>query len=71
MGAGPSSSSVLASHEQLLARLAGPEAIEYSDIFWSQLFSYGSALTAMDPASVEEALAPYCRQLREWQPSCA
>ena len=63
MGASQSSQSAVASHEQLLQKLAGPEAIEYDAAFWHQLFNLQMPLASESPAQVEEALQPHCRQL--------
>jgi hypothetical protein len=69
MGAGQSTAgSVLgAAHAALLERLAGPEPIPLAAPFWDQLFSLQVPLASLDPAEVELALAPHCRQLREWR----
>jgi hypothetical protein len=68
MGAAQSSSAAgpLAAQQLLLERLAGAEAIPYSDsAFWDALFGgLPTPLAALDPAGVELALAPVCRQLR-------
>ncbi|GBG00571.1 hypothetical protein Rsub_13274 [Raphidocelis subcapitata] len=68
MGAGQSSAAAGAmggaAQQQLLQRLAGPEAIPLAAPFWDQLFSLGTQpLAALDPEDVEAALAPHCRQL--------
>jgi hypothetical protein len=68
MGAAHSTAAVLASQQQLLQRLAGPEPIPHAAPFWDQLFSLPMPLASLDPADVELALAPHCRQLRECRP---
>jgi hypothetical protein len=60
--------SSVASHEQLLERLGGPAAIEYGDAFWGQLFAATLPLASEDPAAVQEALVPHCRQLMVHNP---
>lgn len=66
MGAGYSSNAVLASHEELLGQLGGPEAIEYDSPFWSQLLDFNTPLASLDPTQLEALVVPYCRQLREF-----
>lgn len=66
MGVGSSKSSALASHDQLLARLAGTQSIDHADTFWDALFTYSVPLATLQPEDVQEALAPHCRQLREF-----
>jgi hypothetical protein len=68
MGASQSSQSAVASHEQLLEKLAGAEAISYEDAFWHQLLQLPMPLASESPESVEEALIPHCRQLMVHNP---
>lgn len=63
MGASQSSQSAMATHEQLLDKLAGPQAINYDEAFWHQLFNLQMPLASESPVQVEEALTPHCRQL--------
>ena len=58
--------SVLASHEQLLAQLAGPAAIDYGDAFWAVLLDCPTPLASLDPVALEAAVVPHVRQLREF-----
>lgn len=65
MGSGYSTSAVLGQHAAVLQRMVGAEAIPHGAPYWDQLFSLQVALASLDPADVELALAPHCRQLRE------
>lgn len=52
--------------DELLQQLAGPQAIEYQDIFWKNLFlSMSSTLASSEPSLVEQKLSSVCENLRE------
>lgn len=69
MGASQSSySATVASHDELLQKLAGSEAINYDDAFWQQLLNLQMPLASESPAQVQEALIPHCRQLMVHNP---
>jgi hypothetical protein len=68
MGASHSTQSAVASHDVLLQRLGGPEAIPFDDGYWTQLLTLEQPLCASDPAAVQAALAPHCRQLMVHNP---
>lgn len=68
MGASQSSHSAVASHDQLLEKLAGSEPISYEDAFWHQLLNFQTPLASESPENVEEALIPHCRQLMVHNP---
>lgn len=63
MGAAQSTHGTFSSHEGLLEKLAGQQDIEYSNAFWHQLFNLQRSLAAEDPAVVQDAMVPHCRQL--------
>ncbi|KAF8072811.1 dym [Scenedesmus sp. PABB004] len=63
MGAGQSSAAAFAAHEELLARLAGPEDVDAGAVLFDGIFSWPSPLAREDPARVAAALAPHCASL--------
>jgi hypothetical protein len=63
MGASQSSQSAVATHDKLLERLAGAEAVSLEDNFWDQLLNFQMPLASESPEHVQEALVPHCRQL--------
>jgi hypothetical protein len=68
MGSSQSTQSSVASHEQLLDRLSGSEAIPFEDAFWGHLLNLHTPLASEDPERVEEAMVPHCRQLMVHNP---
>lgn len=63
MGAAQSTAGSFSSHQEQLGKLAGQQDIGYGDVFWHQLFNLQQMLAAEAPISVQEAIAPHCRQL--------